>query len=92
MNQSTTRNAVPAVGDLHTFSSLSGYRPIQNRPFDCRHAICSCGSCNGVRTEITLAVERVIHWADNSTEVEATDSTGRVWRELVAAPSGDACY
>ncbi len=76
----------PAAGQLHKFSTLSGYRLVQDRPFNCRPA-CTCGECNGRSTTTTEEVREVIFWADNSVEVVSV--TGRVAR--LRAPYGDAC-
>lgn len=82
---------IPAVGDPHTFTERINSRPYERRPFDCR-VRCVCGTCDGTLTEITLPVQEVICWADNSIEVTATDSSGHIWRDTLVHPHGDICY
>lgn len=82
---------IPAVGDPHTFTERTDYRPYDRRRMDCRSQ-CTCGTCDGTVTEVTLFVQQVIRWADNSVEVTATDFRGHVWRDTLVYPHGDICY
>ena len=87
--ETTTRD--PQTGDRFTVRVLSGYRLWQERPFECRPA-CVCGTCNGTTTEYPGMVDRVIYWADNSREAVVRCDDGKVRREMLAPPSGDACF
>lgn len=87
----TMMTYIPVEGDRFTFSSLTGYVFVQNRPFGCRHG-CVCGTCNGVYRETEATVTRVIYWADNSVEVVGVDATGEEYRQTIVAPHGDACF
>lgn len=82
-----TTLTIPSAGDQHTFHELRGYKPVQNRPLDCRRG-CICGTCNGVETKYVEEVREVIFWADNSIEVFSV--TGKIDR--LSAPSGDRCF
>lgn len=70
---------------------LSGYKLVQERPYDCRFG-CTCErGCNGTTTIYPGTVERVIYWADNSTEAVVACDDGETRRLMLAYPSGDVC-
>ena len=79
-------STVPKIGDMFAFSGHTCYRPVQDRPMECRHG-CVCGSCDGAWSTVTEQVADVIAWMDNSIDVVSV--TGR--RVEVVAPHGDAC-
>lgn len=69
---------------------LSGYRLVQERPFDCRYS-CKCGKCNGSTTCYPGVVSKIIYWADNSTEAVVKCDDGQERRMMLRAPHGDVC-
>ena len=87
-----TLTLLPSIGDPYTIVRTPGYKLVQDRPFDCRNGRCQCGKCDGVRVECEGTVDRVVHYADNSIEVEVRMPDGRVMTDMVKAPSGDVCF
>ena len=82
---------IPKKGEDFTFAiTTKPYILWQNRPWECRSR-CTCGDCDGASTPITLPIEQVIYWADNSIEVTAVHE-GKTLRSLLRPPSGDACF
>lgn len=82
---------VPAKGDRVIVETITGYRLIQNRPFECR-PMCKCGECNGVTLEYPGTVTKIIYWMDNSTDAVVMCDDGRERTKHILMPSGDVCY
>lgn len=85
-----TATTYPTKGDRVVVPVLSGYKLVQNRPFDCRYS-CHCGTCNGSTTEYPGTVDNVIYWADNSVEAEVRCDDGEMRLLRLKPPSGDVC-
>jgi hypothetical protein len=78
-------------GTATTIPVLSGYLPVQYRPFACRPA-CTCGTCYGITTDVPVTFIGQVEYADNSTELHYRDAAGNLHRVMTKAPSGDACF
>lgn len=92
---------IPAEGSRTVVPVLSGYTLVQNRPMACRtwspradgrySSGCKCGTCDGSTTRYPGTVEKVIHYADNSIEMEVACDDGQTRRVMLVAPHGDVC-
>jgi hypothetical protein len=99
---SYARTPIPAEGDRIQVPVLRGYTLEQDRPMACRtygqYANgsygwgCKCGECHGNTILYPGTVERVVYYADNSTEVEVLcdDGTRRITQPV--PPHGDVCF
>jgi hypothetical protein len=92
------------TGDRVIVSELVGYVLPQHRPFGCSGwrpsklkpgtytGDCECGRCNGHTERYPGTVDRIIEWADNSTEAGGAGDDRHERRMMIRPPSGDRCY
>lgn len=100
---SMTTTQIPTEGERVEVPVLTGYKLVQNRPFECRSwspdpvtgkysSGCKCGECNGHTTVYEGTVERVIRWMDNSIEIIVACDDGETRRQTLVHPHGDVCF
>lgn len=79
------------AGDRFTVEVRSGYRLVQDRPYEC-HYQCMCGECNGHIARYPGVVTRVIAWADNSIDAEVACDDGQTRTAQIDGPHGDVSF
>lgn len=82
---------LPSVGDAYTVTERTGYRPPQNRPYNCQSG-CACGACAGTVTEHLGTVTDVLYFADNSIEARVLCADGTTRTAYLVAAHGDVCF
>ena len=70
-----------------------------DRPETCRptavgnfYGYCKCGECLTERETRNMVVEKIIYYADNSTEATVRDEFNNAYQVMLVAPHGDACF
>jgi hypothetical protein len=77
-------------GDRVGIRVRTGYRLVQDRPTDCRWG-CRCGECDGSVRILAGTVERIVWYADNSTEAVVLLDEGGRHNVTVVSAHGDVC-